>query len=137
MLFKKGKVESIESFRLSISGMRSKDEFEVSCEGSDVKLRQFVGYHCSDEPRKPVSEAICDAESFIGLLNDCGVMGWDGFHGSHPRNVLDGEMFTFEALVNGGRRIYASGSANFPKGFWDLRNGLREILEGQDSARNR
>ena len=129
MLFKKEMVESFEKMSLSISGMRSREEFEAVRNGSDVEILLYRGYLCSGEERKPCYRAVCDAESFISLLNDCGIMRWDGFSGKHPRGVKDGEMFSFEAFVNDGRRIRASGSENFPKGFRELRNGVWNILK--------
>ncbi len=56
------------------------------------------------------------------MMNTCGVLCRDGFHGKHPKNVSDGDMFNFTASVNGGQVIRADGSANFPKGYQDFVN---------------
>ncbi len=134
MWFKREKVESFTEMRFSVSGMRSREEFEAVCEGSSVRVTLYVGFLCSDEERKPESVAVCDLESFIAMLNDCEVMGWDGFHGKHPKHVRDGIMFSFEAIVNGGRKIHADGSENFPKGFHELRNGFSNIIKENSEA---
>ena len=57
------------------------------------------------------------------------MLSWDGFRGEHPKGVLDGTMFRMEATVNGGRRIRADGSQNFPKGYRELDAGIDEILK--------
>ena len=128
MLFNK-KIESFATFSLSITGMRYHSEYEAVCNGKSVELSEYCGFHCSDEPRRLVSRTVCDSESLVRLLNDCRVSGWDGFHGKHPRNVKDGEMFSFEAVLDEGHRIRASGSENFPRGFHELRRGLAELLK--------
>ena len=58
-------------------------------------------------------------------------MSWDSFHGKHPKGVLDGTMFRFEATVNSGRIIKADGSQNFPSGYRDFESGLYKILQGE------
>ena len=68
----------------------------------------------------------------LELLNQFPVMKWNGFHGKHPRGVLDGEMFSFQATVNDGVTIRAEGSANFPKGFQEFRRAVHLLL--QDSG---
>ena len=37
--------------------------------------------------------------------------------------------FSFEAEVNDGEKITASGSANFPKHFWDFCGAVNEMLK--------
>ena len=71
-------------------------------------------------------KAACD---LVSLMNTCEVFRWDGFHGKHPRGVSDGDMFDFKAEVNGGVRIYACGSANFPKGYRELVRAFGEMLK--------
>ena len=66
--------------------------------------------------------------SGLELMNTCGVICWDGFHGKHPKNVKDGIMFDFRATVNDGQEIHADGSENFPKGYHDFVRELNKIL---------
>ena len=63
-------------------------------------------------------------------------MKWNGFHGKHPRNVRDGEMFTFAAVVNEGEKISADGSENFPKNYRELKERLHVLLESGDDPQN-
>ncbi len=72
--------------------------------------------------------AICSDSQMLELLNQCNIMKWDGFHGKHPRGVLDGEMFSFRAIVNEGQTIQADGSANFPEHFRDFRRMIDQML---------
>ena len=58
----------------------------------------------------PEASAVVDTAEFVELVNNCGVIRWDGFHGKHPKNVHDGEMFRFSACVNGEKTIEADGS---------------------------
>ena len=126
------KTESFETLTLTISGMRVTEEYEIINKGDRAEFSHYVHYCASEgmerrlekRAERPVAEA-------IELLNACGVCGWDGFCGKHPRGVLDGEMFRLEAVINGGR-IYASGSQNFPKGFREFRGGLYDILNGKE-----
>ncbi len=134
MLFRRKNIESFASMKLSISSMREAEEFEAVCDGSEVVLTLRRGYLGSDGPGIPCTEAQCETETFISLLNGCGVMGWDGFRGKHPIGILDGEMFVFEASVNDGKEIRASGSQNFPRGLWELRDGLYGILDAETKA---
>ena len=126
---KKNQIVSFERMLLHISGMRITCEYEIISreEGTEVSYYE-MNYATGEEKRLLKKQAICDSERFIQLLNDCGVLSWDGFEGKHPKHVLDGEMFTFDAAVNDGRTIHASGSANFPKNFREFINSLYEIL---------
>ena len=74
------------------------------------------------------STAPCGVQTMIELMNTCGILRWDGFHGKHPKNVSDGIMFCFEATVNGGQMIRAEGSANFPKGYHKFVRALDAML---------
>ena len=130
MLFGRKKVESFSEIALSITYMGGREELKAICKGACTEVTFRNVYPEPNEPPEPLSETTCDTGTIIELLNGCGIMKWDGFHGKQPRYMVDGEMFTFEATVNDGDKIHASGSNNFPKGFWELRNGLRKIADG-------
>ena len=74
------------------------------------------------------SNVPCSMQTMIELMNTCGILSWDGFHGKHPKNVSDGIMFDFTANVSGGQTIHADGSANFPKGYHEFVRTLDEML---------
>ena len=129
MLFKKIEINSLDSMVMGISGMRGKEEFEALPTETGVELSYYVYYFSSiDDQRVLQGRAIVDTDKFIELLKECNVPKWDGFSGKHPKNVRDGYMFDFKACVNGGDKIHASGSENFPKGYHDLVRSLRNLI---------
>jgi hypothetical protein len=124
-----GKIGSFDIITLRETGMRGSKEYEIvmkdgKAEVSFYRIKYTQGKDCRVLDRR----AVCSVETVIGLLNDCNILSWNGFVGKHPKGVLDGIMFTFEAIVDQGEKIYAHGSENFPKHYRDLRNGLYEIL---------
>ena len=128
--FAKKTISDISYLTLRISGMRLTEEFEIAASGREdgaaVISRYEIIYGGGAEERRLSAAAGLPLPDVISMLNECRVLEWDGFFGPHPRTVTDGEMFVMEASVNGGRRITASGSQNFPKGFYDLRRRLGE-----------
>ena len=107
-------------------------EFEiVSKDGACEMLFYENGY--SNEERFPQERIRCSEEEILQLLNNCNIYRWNGFFGKHPRNVRDGEMFLFTAVVNDGEKIRAEGSENFPKHYSELKNGLWELLNREET----
>ena len=133
MFFKKIKIDSLESMTLRITGMRSTEEYEALPTEAGVELSYYT-YYCSnaDYQRALQGRAIVSTDEFIALLNECNVPRWDGFRGKHPKGVLDGRMFNFKAVVNGDEEIRADGSENFPKGYRELVNKLRDLIREND-----
>ena len=110
-------IVSIEAMTLTLQGMRGTSVYKVADE--DGKGEDFLELEAS---------ASCDTKDLIELMNNCGVIRWDGFHGKHPKNVTDGIMFNFTATVNAGQNIHADGSENFPKGYRDFVRELDKML---------
>lgn len=111
-------------------GMRVTQVYKIDfAEGNARLSRYWKNYsrECGDqlEPEKSVA---CTEQRLVELMNSCGVIHWDGFHGAHPKYVLDGTMFRFSATVNRNRTIHADGSENFPKGYREFVRGLNEWL---------
>ena len=132
MFFQKKNITSFETIYLRISGMRYMQEFEVvNKDGSCEMLFYENGY--SNEERFPQERIRCSEEEILQLLNTCKIFRWNGFFGKHPRNVRDGEMFLFTAVVNDGEKIRAEGSENFPKHYSELKNGLWELLNREET----
>ena len=124
---------SFVKITLDESGMRFRHEYEIVFSDGQAEVKYYTfSYSDGEEQRIPEKSAECGADEVLALLNDCRVFGWDGFVGKHPRGVLDGIMFTFNATVNGGETIYAHGSQNFPKKYREFRDGLYEMLNRQD-----
>lgn len=114
----KEKVESFEIITIGESGMRHSIVYEVVY-GGKTTLSLYRGLYHKEGDRELERSVDLDNEEFIALLNKCNVMAWNGFHGKHPRGVLDGTMFKLKGVVN-GKEIYADGSQNFPRGYNDL-----------------
>jgi len=122
-------VDSVESVKLTVNGMRGTAVYEIRISDQNAELQLFRKIFAGEEEiLKPEKSAVCDTQTLTKLMNDCGVMRWDGFKGKHPKNVQDGDMFIFEAYVNNGQVIHAEGSANYPKGYHDFVFALNRLL---------
>ena len=128
MFFEREKVDSFECFSLKISAMRSAFLYEAVCEGQEVSITVSNPYVSEDEEGYSIAKFKQETGSFIDLLNECNLMDWDSFQGKHPYGVKDGVMFSMSAVVNEGRRIRASGSENFPKGYHELEKALYQMM---------
>jgi len=123
--------EKIKSFNivvLRLSGMRFTTEYEIVMKDNEAEIVEYGIRYGKGEKRMPERKTVCSADSVLKLLNDCELVSWDGFVGNHPKGVKDGIMFSLKATVNGGRKISAHGSENFPKHFRELRDGLNALL---------
>ena len=122
------KITSFEIVTLRLSGMRFTTEYEIVMKGKKAEVTEYEIIYAKEEKRAPESKKVCNADKVLKLLNDCELLTWDGFVGNHPKDVRDGIMFSLKATVNGGRKIYAHGSENFPEHFREFRDGLEAIL---------
>ena len=124
-----GKITSFETVTLHTSGMRFVSETEIVMKDGQAEVSEYgIRYQDGQTVRVLERRAVCGEAEALALLNGCRLLSWDGFFGPHPKGVLDGTMFNLTATVNGGRRIYASGSQNFPRRYRDFTDGLRKIL---------
>ena len=122
-------ITSIEKMTLTLQGMRFCNVYEITNENGKTELRRFRKVYSNGvDTLELETSAVCDIADFIELMNTCGVIRWDGFHGSHPKNVQDGIMFNFAATVNGDRTVTADGSANYPKGYHEFVRALNMML---------
>ena len=127
-LFKKD-IDSFESVMLHISGMRHIYNIGVAPEGETARITLYdIRYEDHDHVLVPRQSATVPTEEFLDVLEKCNVLAWDGFNGPHPKGVLDGRMFRFDATVNGGETIHATGSQNFPRHFREFEDYLNEKL---------
>lgn len=119
----------VESMTLTLQGMRGTNVYEVTEKDGKTELCRYTKIYSNGQAsRRLVASVLCDTASFIELMNKCDIISWDGFHGKHPKNVRDGIMFDFSATVNGGRKIHADGSENFPKGYREFVRELDKLL---------
>ena len=126
------RIASIEIVTLRQSGMRHTTEHEIIIKNGQAEVSKYEIFFGEEEDKRELTaRAVCEENRVLKLVNDCRLLSWDGFHGKHPRGVKDGTMFTLTAFVNGGRRIYASGSQNFPRRYSDFTDGLYRILHGK------
>ena len=129
MLFNKDnsvkEITAFESLTLHFSGMRGSEEYEIIANGDKSEISYYqIKYVDGKDTRELQESATCDTQEVIDILNECKAMKWDGFHGKHPKGVLDGRMFNLTIIVNNGQKIEASGSQNFPKNFGTLENWI-------------
>ena len=125
------KIESFEIVTLRLSGMRFTEEYEIVMKGEKAEITEYdirYGKDKEKDKRVPERKTVCSADRVLKLLNDCELAAWDGFVGNHPKDVKDGIMFSLNATVNGGKKISAHGSENFPKHFREFRDGLNALL---------
>lgn len=128
-MFRQETITSFGKIRLRISGMRITEVYEILCRGDEAELSQYwLRYENHEDKYILQKRAIVPAADIVGVLNQCGVMKWDGFSGKNPPGVLDGTMFRFTATVNGDRSICADGSNNFPKHYRDFTDALYRML---------
>lgn len=128
---KGGRIDSFEVVTLHTSGMRHVSEHEIVMKDGAAEVSLYgIGHGYERILQK---RAVCSKEEALKLLNDCRITSWDGFHGKHPKGVLDGTMFRFKATVNGGVTISADGSQNFPRHYRDFTDGLYEILNKEEN----
>ena len=123
-------VSSFESVTLRENGMRGSWEYEILPKGEGAQVSRYdYRYTEGQECRVLIRQAVCGADRILRLLNGCAVLSWNGFHGAHPRGVLDGIAFSFSALLNGDTPVKAEGSQNFPRRYREFTDGLYQILQ--------
>ena len=124
------KITLIKELTLTLRGMRRSIVYEIINNADKLELRIYREIFSNGEIILELENStMVDIHIFIELMNNCGVICWDGFHGKHPRNVKDGIMFGFTAIVNDGQTIRADGSENFPKGYHEFVRGLNNMFE--------
>lgn len=124
------RIENFEVVTLRVSAMRNVSEYEIVMKDGKAEVSYFsIRFTQSKDERVLEKRVSVDEAEALKLLNDCGVLSWDGFHGAHPRGVTDGTMFNLHATVNGGKKIYATGSQNFPRHYRDLTDGLYDLFD--------
>ena len=122
-------ITNYERIVLSETAMRGKSEYEVVNKGDKAEITFYqYRYLQKEEIKTPEKSADCGNEEVLGILNECMISKWDAFHGKHPKNVCDGIMFSFDAIVNEGLKIHADGSENFPKNYRIFREWLYESI---------
>lgn len=129
MFIKKPLITSFSEITLTVSGMRFAEEYVIKCNGSKTDISHYAKLFINGEDKRELKKSVTVATDLvITELNNCGVMRWDGFRGKNPPGVLDGYMFSFDALVNDGAKIYASGSNNYPRHYREFRDWLYKVL---------
>ena len=126
-------IVSFEIITLRESGMRGICEYELTPEDGKAKVAfYFLRWNGREDERILSESAVVDMDEAVALLNKSNILSWDGFRGERPKGLLDGIDFRFTANVNGGKKVTASGSENFPKGYRTFTNGLYEMLRAKN-----
>ena len=122
-------ITTLETMTLTVRGMRGTSVYEIVTDAEKTELLRYrEAYVNGEDVRILEKSTLCDTQAMIERMNTCGILRWNGFHGKHPKNVLDRDMFVFEASVNHGQTIYADGSANYPKGYREFVRALDQLL---------
>lgn len=129
------KASDFESIIIDINGSEAAtQEYEILRTADGVRISYYYGpwMYSDDEPKEDWLEDRVEGgrdllDEVLILINDCKVKKWDGFSKS-ASGVLDGESFSFEAVIDGSR-LTAHGSNSFPGGFNDFINNLWKILK--------
>lgn len=125
---KRNEITSFEKLRLKISGMRGMRIYEIVCDGDAARIDEyFVRYQNGKDVLELERSKQIETDVLIAKLGEFNLLAWDGFHGKHPKNVLDGDMFSLVATLN-GKEIEADGSANFPNGYSEFMRFVGETL---------
>lgn len=128
-MFGQEKITSFGEVRLRLSGMRMTEVYEILCRGGEAELSQYwLSYENHEDNYNLSKRAVIPADDVLDILNECGVIRWDGFCGNNPPGVRDGIMFDFTATVNGDRKLRASGSNNFPRHYREFIAALDQLL---------
>ena len=123
------RISRFEKLNLQVSGIRISEEYELICQGEQSLLSRYEKFYGNGEEQRRLSGQVTVATAqVIEQLNACAVLKWDGFHGEHPKYVLDGTMFRLELDLGEGKVIHADGSQNFPKHYYELENWLADLL---------
>ena len=113
---KNSRIEAFEIITLHTSGMRYSADYEIVMKGDTAEVSQYQIRHRYPENERILEKRVSVSNTMVlKQLNECKFLSWDDFHGKHPRGVMDGTMFSLNAVVNGDKKIRADGSQNFPK----------------------
>lgn len=128
-MFKREIITSFSEIRLRLCGMRITEVYEILCRGDEAELSHYLLSYENHEDNYHLQKRVTlPAGDMVDILNQWGVIKWDGFYGKNPPGILDGTMFRFSATVNGDRKLHADGSNNFPRHYRDFTNALYQLL---------
>ena len=123
-------VSDIAYLNLHLSGMRMSEEYEIKTAENRAEISYYVFTYKNGKEEKVLKKrTACETQAVIDMLNEVEFVKWNGFHGDHPKGVLDGTMFRLTATLNGGQKLSAEGSQNFPKHFQQLRQWFYDMLK--------
>ncbi|MBR4182114.1 MAG: hypothetical protein IKR86_03325 [Candidatus Methanomethylophilaceae archaeon] len=120
-------VESFSTVKVEVSGMCIGFTMEAVRTETGVQVSKY-SMSWTPEKRLLLGRAECGADEFIALLNECDLIGWNGFVGERPPGLLDGDSFVLEATVNGDLRVSAHGSGILPTDIGKLDYEMKRII---------
>ena len=123
-------VSDIKNLTLRLSGMRLSEEYEIEASESQATISYYTFSYANGTEEKVLKKrTACETQAVIDALNKVDFVKWNGFEGAHPKGVTDGTMFRLTATINGGQKLTAAGSQNFPKHFHELEQWFYEMLK--------
>ncbi|MBO4500620.1 MAG: hypothetical protein J5760_00155, partial [Clostridia bacterium] len=95
---KPSRIDSFEMIKYHMSGMRFIHDYEILPEGEKAVISLYLpNFRRDEEERKLLCRCELPMDKMLDILNQNKIGSWNGFDGPHPRGVLDGIMFRFEA----------------------------------------
>ena len=86
-MFKREQITSFSEIRLKVSGMRLTEVYEILCCGDDAEVSQYwLSYKNHEDNYNLQKHVTVPAADVIDVLNQCGILKWDGFRGKNPPN---------------------------------------------------
>ena len=96
------RIENFEVVTLRVSTMRNVSEYEIVMKDGKAEVSCYsIRFTQSKDERVLEKRVAVDEAEALKLLNDCGVLSWDGFHGAqnfprHYRDLTDGLYDLFD-----------------------------------------
>lgn len=80
------RIDTFEVVTLRVSTMRYVAEYEIAMKDGKAAVSYYsIRFTQSEDERVLEKRVAVDEAEALKLLNDCDVLSWDGFHGTHPR----------------------------------------------------
>lgn len=131
----KEEITSFEQMTITISGTSAETEvYEIlkTDEGARISYYRGPWMYDDDMDREECLQKRVDGgqelvDTLLYIFTECRILKWDGFHGTNDQ-VLDGDSYTLEAVVNDGRTISCSGCNAYPDHYGSLMRAINAQL---------
>lgn len=116
----------MESFVFSHSGMHTGSIYTLSAQRTEQGWQAELSLFCGEKLYTlPLSQA--EADSLAALLDAHDLWSWNGFD-KVDRRVQDGTAFDLTIRFADGKKLFASGSNAFPKGYHEAKASIKAFF---------